>query len=138
MSRLISTKTPGKIRHHHRRTIAEALRRLAKKPRFDDESKDLAALIVLSLHAIADTVERTINAWEKRDYWVKAERFRQDWRWVEPLTERLSRVIYEEQWDEFPNVLMELMPYFSDIQVKRMTRQPSLWRGAYQTFLYEE
>ncbi len=135
MSRVITTQGPGKVRNHHRRTIAEALRRLSQKAQFDDEAKDLAALIVFSLHDIADTIDRTIEAWEKRDYWMKAERFREQWRWVEPTADELSAVIYEEQWNELPVVLAQLMSHFADVRVKRMTREPVLWQGAYDRFV---
>ncbi len=134
MGRLITTDAPGKTRQQLRRTVAEALRRLSRKPTFDDEAKDLAALIVFALHGIADTVDQTIAAWEKRDYWLKAERFREQWRWLDPLADELSAVIYEERWEDLPPVLARLMPHFSDIKVKKLTRSPDLWRGAYQRF----
>lgn len=135
MSRIIATERPGKIRNQHRRTIAEALRRLAQKPRLDDEAKDLAALIVFCLHGMSDTVDRTIEAWEKRDYWMKAERFREEWRWLDPLADELSTVIYEEQWEQLPIVLAGLAPHFSDITIKQMTRKPALWQGACEKFI---
>ncbi|MFL7790685.1 MAG: hypothetical protein AB8I69_00975 [Anaerolineae bacterium] len=135
MSRIIATEGPGKIRSQHRRTIAEALRRLSMKQRMDDEVKDLVALIVLCLHRIADTIEQTTEAWEKRDYYLKADRFREEWRWVEPMADQLSAVIYEERWGQMPDVLVQLMPYFSDVTIKKMTRQPSLWQGAYEKFM---
>lgn len=138
MSRIISTEGPGKIRNQHRRTIAEALRRLSMKQRPDDEARDLAALIVLCLYRIADTVERTTEAWEKRDYYLKADRFREGWRWVEPMADQLSAIIYEERWSELPDVLVQLMPHFSDITVKKLTRKPSLWKGAYKKLLEGE
>ncbi len=138
MSRVISLHGPGKTRRHHRRTIAEALRRLSQKPQLDEEARDLAALIVFCLHGIADTVDQTIGAWEKRDYWMKAERFREEWRWLDPLADELGSVIYHGHWDQLPTVLAQLMPYFSDVRVKRMTRKSSLWRGAYQRFIEEE
>lgn len=135
MSRVISTEGPGKVRQQHRRTIAEALRRLSQKRRLDDESKDLAALIVLSMHEIANTVDRTIDAWEKRDYFMKAERFREQWRWLEPAADQLSSVIYEGRWDELPAILARLMPHFADVTVKQLTRKPSLWQGAYDRLI---
>jgi hypothetical protein len=137
MSRIISTQGPGKIRSQHRRTIAEALRRLSLKQRMDDEAKDLSALIVFCLHRIAETVEQTTDAWDKRNYYLKADRFREEWRWVEPMTDQLSAVIYEERWNQLPEVLVQLMPYFSDVTVKKMTRKPSLWKGAYEKFMQE-
>lgn len=138
MSRLITTDTPGNMRNRHRRTIAEALRALSQKPQLDDEAKDLAALIVFCLHGIADTVEQTIRAWEKRNYYVKAEHFRQQWLWLEPVTEDLSATIYAEQWDRLPGVLARLMPHFADITIRQMTRKPTLWQGAYERFLRED
>ena len=138
MSRIVSTEGPGKIRSQHRRTIAEALRRLSQKPRLDEEAQDLAALIVICLHRIADTIEQTTEAWEKRDYYLKADRFREDWRWVEPMADQLSAVIYEERWSQLPDVLVQLMPHFSDVKIAKLTRKPSLWKGAYRKLMEGE
>jgi hypothetical protein len=138
MSRIISIDGPGKVRHRHRRTVAEAVRRLSQKTQLDEDAKDLAAIIVYSLLAIADTVDQTIEAWEKRDYYMKAERFREQWRWLEPNTDELSTVIYEGQWNQLPTVLANLMPHFSDITVKKLTRKPRLWQGAYARFMQED
>jgi hypothetical protein len=138
MSRIIATERPGKIRNQHRRTIAEALRRLSQKPHLDDEAKDLAALIIFSLHGIADTIDQTIDAWEKRDYYMKAERFREKWRWLEPITDELSSIVggnSQGRWDQLPAVLARLMPHFADVKVKQMTRKPTLWQGAYEKFM---
>ena len=135
MSRIIATERPGKIRNQHRRTIAEALRRLGQKPRLDDEAKDLASLIVFCLHGMSDTVDQTIEAWEKRDYWMKAERFREEWRWMDILADELSAVIYGGQWEQLPAVMAGLMPHFADIRIKQMTRKPTLWRGAYEKLM---
>jgi hypothetical protein len=137
MSRIISIEGPGKIRNQHRRTIAEALRRLSLKQKLDNEAKDLAALIVFCLHGIADTVEQTTDAWDKRNYYLKADRFREEWRWVEPVTDQLSAVIYDGRWSELADALVLLMPHFADVTIKKMTRKPSLWKGAYEKFMQE-
>jgi hypothetical protein len=138
MSRVISIDKPGSTRNGHRRTVAEALRRLSQKPQLDQEAKDLAALIVFALHAIANTIDQTADAWDKRDYYMKAERFREQWRWLEPLTDELSSVIYEGRWDHLPPVLARLMPHFADINIKQLTRPAALWEGAYQKFTQAE
>lgn len=135
MGRIIYTETPGKTRHHYRRSIAEMLRRLSQKDRVDQEAKDQAALIVLCLQGMADTVDQTIRAWEKRDYWMKAERFRRQWTWLDPMADQLGALIYQEQWHELPALLAKLAPHFADVTVKRMTRSPSVWQGAYQKLM---
>ncbi|MEA3377194.1 MAG: hypothetical protein U9R72_13470 [Chloroflexota bacterium] len=135
MARIIYTESPGKTRHHYRRSVAEMLRRLSQKRRIDDEAKDQAALIVLCLQGMADTVDQTITAWEKRDYWMKAERFRREWEWLDPMADRLAGVIGREDWHELPALLAALAPHFSDIAVKRLTRAEALWTGAYQRLM---
>jgi len=123
------------VRNQLRRTIAEALHCLGQKRQIDDEAKDLAALIVFCLHGIADTVDQTIAAWEKRDYYVKAERFRQEWAWVEPAAEELSALIYKGQWERLPAAMSRLAPHLADVRVKQITRKPSLWQGAYRRLM---
>jgi hypothetical protein len=135
MGRIINTETPGKVRHRYRRSIAEMLRRLSKKDRIDEQAKDQAALIVLCLQGMADTVDQTVRAWEKRDYWMKADRFEQEWTWLDPMADQLGALIYEERWSELPVLLAKLAPHFSDVTVKRLTRKPGVWRGAYQKLM---
>jgi hypothetical protein len=131
MSRIIYTDAPGKRRHQYRRSIAEMLRHLSQKQRIDQEAMDQAALIVLCLQGIAETVDQTVRAWENRDYWLKAERFQREWEWLDPMADQLSHIISEHRWHELPAALAGLAPYFSDIGVKRMTRKPAFWQGAY-------
>ncbi|MGD8968880.1 MAG: hypothetical protein PVI07_15345 [Anaerolineae bacterium] len=135
MSRIIYTDTPGKTRHQYRRSIAEMLRRLSQKQRVDEEAKDQAALIVLCLQGMADTVDQTVSAWEKRDYWMKAEHFRREWEWLDPIADQLSHVIHTGRWHELPATLASLAPHFSDIAVKRMTRGADFWQGAYRKLM---
>lgn len=135
MGRIIYTESPGKTRHHYRRSIAEMLRRLSQKRSIDDEARDQAALIVLCLQGIADTVDQTTTAWEKRDYWMKAERFRRQWEWLDPMADQLAAVICRGEWRELPLLLARLAPHFSDVGVKRLTRDSTLWEGAYQKLM---
>ena len=138
MSRVISTDTPGKVRNQHRRLIAEAMRHLSQKSRLDEEAKDLAAVIVLSLQEIANTIDQTTEAWEKRDYYMKAERFREQWRWVDAMADELGDVVYRGDWSQLPAALARLMPHFSDITIRKLTLKPVVWQGAYEVFMRKE
>ena len=75
MGRLITVDGTGTERTRLRRTIAEALRLLGQKDGLDGEARDLTALIVFSLRQIAQGVDSSAAAWEKRDYFIKAEAF---------------------------------------------------------------
>jgi hypothetical protein len=132
VSRVISTNSVGKERRQLRRTIAEALRRLAHKPKFDQESRDLAALIVFCLRGLEEGVEQTIQAWEKRDYFLKADRFQRQWEWIDGTAYALESALLLGQWDQVPEVLATLFPRFTDITIGRFTRSEEAWAGCYE------
>jgi hypothetical protein len=138
MSRVINTNSPTKIRNRNRRSIAEILRRLSQKPEFDEEAKDMAATLVFLLREIWEGVEKSAAAWEKRDYWMKAERFLREWEWAGETAVNIEDVLRNEAWDLLPELLADLFPRFTDIQLKTMTRKPDLWRGNFQRLLAED
>ena len=135
MSRVINVDNPAKKRNANRRTIAELLRRLSQKTGMDEDAKDMAATIVFALREIDEGVEQTVAAWEKRDYWMKAERFLRDWDWTGEMAANMEDVLRNQAWDLLPELLAELFPRFADIQIKTMTRKPDTWQGAYKTLL---
>jgi len=132
MARIINTASPGKVRNQHRRTIAELLRHLMLKRELDQDTMDMASTMVLSLRAIAGTIEITCEAWEKRNYFLKADRFRLDWEWVTPVADELEGIIVEGQWERLPLALASLAPRFGDIRIAKMTRPASVWEGGYR------
>jgi len=138
LSRVIATESVGQERHRLRRTIAEALRRLARKQAFDDESLDLASLVVFSLRRLEEGVDQTASAWEKRNYYLKADRFRREWEWLDDTAYALESALLLGQHDRLPTVLASLFPKFGDITIGRYTRSPELWEGAYQKLLSDK
>ncbi len=138
MSRVINVNSPTKIRNHHRRTIAEILRHLSLKQEFDAEAKDMAAFMVFALQEIYDVSETTATAWEKRGYWMKAERFLREWRWSIETAANMDDVMRHEAFDLLPELGAGLFHRFSDIQLKRMLRKPETWQGAYERLMATE
>lgn len=135
MGRVINTNNPGKRRNFHMRTIAEILRRLGQKQAVDDEVKDMTAMIAYCLHEITSTVTESIEAWEKRNYWKKADDFQQKWWWAEQTATQIEKLMLEENWDQLPDIIIKLFPYFSDIEINKMMRSEDLWLGAYGRFI---
>ncbi len=135
MSRVINTADPGKRRNQCRRTIAEALRHLMFKREIDEEARDMAAAIVFALRDITESVEDAAAAWEKREYFLKADRFRMEWEWVAPAAQRLEKIILQGKWDALPTELASLVPRFADIRIAKMTRPPSAWKSSYRLLL---
>jgi hypothetical protein len=138
VSRLINGPNPGTERNQLRRTVAEALRHLMSKKQFDEESKDLVALIVYSLRGITEGIEQSARAWEKRDYFVKADKFRMDWAWAEKYANKLEVIMRGELWGELPVALAELAEKFSDITITKFVRAEALWKGRYRQLMAEK
>lgn len=138
MSRLINGINTGTERNQLRRTIAEALRHLMAKKKLDDKSKDLVALIVYSLRGIAAGVDQSAKAWEKRDYFVKADKFRLEWAWAEKYANKLEVILRGELWSELPIALAELAPKFADITITKFVRTEALWHGRYKQLMAEK
>lgn len=135
MGRVINTNSPGKRRSFHMRTIAEILRRLTQKPDVDDEVRDMLAMIVFSLREIDGTVLESIEAWEKRNYWKKADDFQQKWWWAKDMATGIEKMVRNEDWDKLPEYMVKLLPKVSDIKINKMMRNASTWEGAYEQLL---
>jgi hypothetical protein len=137
MGRVINTDSPGKRRNQMMRTAAELLRHLSQKNDIDDDARDMLALLVSCLREISDGIDESTVAWEKRDYWIKAEEFRQRWSWTGTMADDLEDIIIREDWGQLPSLMVKLFPYFADIKVTKFTRKPSLWQGSYQRLVEE-
>ncbi len=136
MSRITRVEgTPASQRNRLRRAVAEILRRLGAKSSVDAETKDMVAFIVVALRAMNESVEQSCTAWEKRDYYLKADQFRREWTWLAPTADRLEDLVVTEEWSLLPTEMAGLAARFSDVKVNQMTKPASLWQGAYQKLL---
>ncbi|QPC80737.1 hypothetical protein G4Y79_13550 [Phototrophicus methaneseepsis] len=137
MGRVINTNSPGKRRSFHMRTIAEILRRLSQKSQIDDEVRDMVAMIVFSLREIDSTVLESIEAWEKRNYWKKADDFQQKWWWASQMANNIEKMVRTDAWEQLPDFMVKLLPQVADIQINKMMRNASTWEGAYDKLVEE-
>ncbi len=138
MGRVINTNSPGKRRKAHMRTIAEILRHLMQTSSIDDSSKDMVAAVIYSLRAIDATIEESIVAWEKRGYWKKADDFQQKWWWCSLSATALENLVKSDNWQQIPEAMFKLFPHFSDIEIKKLTRDPNNWTGLYRKLMREK
>ncbi len=137
MGRVINTDSTGKQRNNLMRTGAELLRRLSQKPEIDDDAKDMVAMLVYLLREVDEGIDSSAAAWEKRDYWMKADELRMRWDWTARLADQLAALIQENRWNDLPTMMVKLFPYFNDIKITKMTRKEDLWRGAHARLLRE-
>ena len=138
MSRVINTDGPGKARSQNMRTAAELLRRLSQKADVDSETKDMVALLVYCLREIDEGIDESARAWEKRDYWIKSEEFRQRWHWAHEFSHDLQATVFDDEWQRLPELMIKLLPHVSGIKVNKFMRKPSLWEGCYERLIREK
>jgi hypothetical protein len=127
--------TPTQQRNAIRRSIAEILRRLGEKKTIDADTKDMLAFIVFGLRSMDQSIDQSATAWEKRDYYIKADQLRRDWLWLAPQANRLEDILRTDDFSLAPIELAGLAARFSDVKVTSLTRSPALWQGAYQKLL---
>lgn len=138
MSRVINPNPPGKIRNRLKKATALALRELMAEGEPSDRTRDLAAFIVLSLEGIEETVNTTVTAWEKRDYWYKADRFRLEWAWSGNLARKMRPAVLEQDWGQIAQLAAKVGQHLSDVSVSKRHRMGTPWEGAWKELSQRE
>ncbi|MCL4562539.1 MAG: hypothetical protein M1281_18245 [Chloroflexi bacterium] len=134
MGRVINTESAGKDRNRLSRSVVLAIRELAKQNTIDDQSRDLAAFIALALLEIARTIDESVQAWEKRGYWVKAERFRMEWDWTERLGHAMEEALRKDDWGGVAQDAAQVAQKLNTVKVTEHNRLGKPWVGAWQGF----
>ena len=131
---MINPESAGKDRTRLTKSIVLAVRELAKQKDISEETKDLAAFIALALRTIADGIDVSVAAWEKRDYWVKADRFRMEWLWTGQYADKMRVAIFTNDWGTIAMLLPQIAQKFSKIVVSDNHRLGRPWVGAFKQF----
>ena len=136
MSRVINPDSAGKQRTKMTRAIALAVRELSKtNPSKNsgqlNEARDLAAFIALTLEVVAETIEVSVAAWEKRNYWVKADKFRMEWHWASQLAGQMREAATKEDWENVAQVAMQVALKLYKIKISEKHRMGRPWEGSW-------
>lgn len=132
MGRVIHLERVGKERDRLAQAVALALRELAAQQKVDAHTRDLAAFIVLALEAIAGTIDPSVIAWEKRGYWLKADRFRMEWRWAGELASEMRSALLGEDWPGVARLVAQVSQKLSHVKIPQRHRLGTPWVGAWQ------
>jgi hypothetical protein len=131
VSRIINPDSAGKERTRLTRAIVLAIRELAQQSESNIESRDLAAFIALALAIIAESIDISVAAWEKRDYWVKADRFRMDWAWASLLAEKMRLAVLTDDWGTITEAAAVIAQKLNKINLPARNRIGKPWVGAW-------
>lgn len=131
MSRVINPDSVGKERTRLTKSIVLCIRELAKQANITPETKDLASFIALALQAISDGIDVSVAAWEKRDYWVKADKFRMEWMWAGQSAEKMKRAVLTDDWATIAVLMPQIAQRFNKVEVSDNHRLGKPWENAY-------
>ena len=132
MSRIINPESASKARTQLTRAIVLALRELMQKTDTDDQTRDLAAFIVLALASIYKSIDVSVAAWEKRGYWIKADRYRMEWIWTEKLGSTMREALMDENWGIVAMTSAQVMQKLQNIKVPQRHKLGTPWDGAWE------
>ena len=132
MSRVINPDSAGKERTQMIRAIVLAMRELMRLPETNDTARDLAAFIALTLDATWETVDPSVQAWEKRGYWLKADRFRMDWMWAQKFGGVMRKAVLNDDWATIAATLVQIGEKISNVKLPERHRLGTPWVGAWK------
>ena len=132
MGRVINPENVGKTRSQLSKAVILAIRNLMKETGATTEARDLAAFIVLALQEIDKTIETSVLAWEKRGYWVKADRFRMEWEWAKIFADKIKAALVEDDWGQVAQSIIQISRKLQKVIVSERNRIGRPWEGAWE------
>ena len=129
MGRVIHTEGPGKVRNNQIKAILFAIRELMGQSKPDDSTKDLVAFIGLALIEIYESIETSVAAWEKRGYWLKADRYRLEWEWTGNLGREICADLLVDDWARIALNTATVAQKFGQVKLPKSNRIGSPWKG---------
>lgn len=131
MSRVINPDGVGKERTRLTRAVVIAIREMMQQNSPNSTTRDAAAFIALALPKISETIERTIVPWEKRGYWLKADKFMLEWEWLQPLGTELQSALFNKDWAQIALSTAKVGEKLSKVKVPIRHRLGTPWIGAW-------
>ncbi|HWS23348.1 MAG TPA: hypothetical protein VN226_02825 [Anaerolineales bacterium] len=115
----IKTETTGKDRNKLIRDILITIRDLNRESNFDQDSRDKVAFIGLNLYLIYKGIDESVLAWEKRNYWAKADKFRMEWQWTLNSAREIKRALIQ---DDVPAMMNQFGVIFTKFSQKTLPK----------------
>jgi hypothetical protein len=132
MSRIIKPESGVSYRNKLLKSIAATVLALTSQVDVNDETRDMLSFIILCLQKINESIDISVNAWEKRGYWLKSDRFRLEWDWVKLIEKELKDALFTENWPVIPSLLSEIFTKVSFLKISNKKKKTELWSGAYK------
>jgi hypothetical protein len=128
---VINPENAGRNRTRLLQWIALACAQVMKQRSLEIRS-DEVAFIAAALEEIAAGVDVTTTAWEKRDYWLKADQFRRQWEWTGRSARRLRAAIERGDSSDAVLALTDLAPRLAGVTLPKRLPNELPWKGAHE------
>ena len=136
MARIIRTESGATRRNRILNGMELALRAVAGRPDVgESEAREVLAFLALSLAELNESVEETARAWERREYWLKADRFRAEWGWAVSLQGSLDGALGSQDWTRARACGMELASVLADRRLRPRASTSRPWTGAWNAWI---
>lgn len=135
MGRVIHLDSAGKQRNLLARSVLTAIRLLMQQQEVNEQTRDLAAYIALALEEISNTIDPTVSAWEKRGYWLKADRYRMEWSWAKTLGEKMEQALRKEDWGLVAQIAAEIAGKLANTAIMKRLGTQAPWEGAWDRMM---
>jgi hypothetical protein len=132
LSKVINLESSGKDRTRVIKAILFAIRELMSQSEPSDETRDIVAFISMSQYAVYRTIEPSLAAWEKRGYWVKADKFRLEWEWTEKSSKELKTALVANDWGRIAMLIAQIGQKFAHVKIPIKNTLGTPWVGAWQ------
>jgi len=129
---VIHTDGAGKQRTRLSREVVLSIRELMKQTQPDGVSRDQTAFIALALQEIGGAIDISVDAWEKRGYWVKADRFRMEWAWSGQLGKTMEEAVLSDDWPTVAATAIKVAQKLMAIKIPEHHRLGTPWVGAWE------
>lgn len=131
LGRVINPESAGKDRMQLTRGVVLALRALMQQTSTGPETRDQAAFIALALASITESIDISVAAWEKRGYWLKADRFRLEWDWAERLGQAMRQALLQDDWGTVASTSAQIAQKLQHVALPQRHRLGTPWVGAW-------
>ena len=132
MSRVYNPESVGKDRTRLSKSIVLSIRELMKQSEPNEITKDLAAYVVLALEEISENIDDSVEAWEKRGYWVKADKFRLEWEWAASLSTTMKNGLLKDDWATVALCSAKIAQKLNKVTIPEHHRLGTPWVGAWK------
>lgn len=133
MGRVFRSQSLHSQRQQLLKLLAFTLRALLLHQQRDAEARDMAAFLALTLDNIQHLVNTTCAAWERKGFWLKADKFRREWAWAGQYRDRLYQALEQEDWEALATLAAQLFGRVSTVPLpKRPSWGTRPWQDAWK------